>query len=59
MEIVYGGIGAAIFSIYLIIDTQVKINYDVENNPNQILFRWWWEEATNSLFLLKNTFLQV
>ena len=39
MEIVYGGIGAAIFSIYLIIDTQVKINYDVENNPNQILFR--------------------
>ena len=24
MEIVYGGIGAAIFSIYLIIDTQVK-----------------------------------
>ena len=22
-------------------------------------FRWWWEEATNSLFLLKNMFLQV
>ena len=43
MEVVYAGIGAIIFSIYLVIDTQVSIIY-VREEEQSLIFEIQWSD---------------